>query len=153
MTKTLSVVLSILFLTGVFFTSSTVKAAASDDPPTRIPVYDGINYDWKYKDTITGSNIIHTTLEEYLTPVLSGGIGSAVGRYIPTSFFRNIAKTIAIKVGIDIGNDIVEQRVWTKTKRYYDYDAYNVYVKYVVYVYSNSSRTNLIDTYYEIHKY
>lgn len=117
----------------------------------QVQVADSTVYNWKYVDTTYDSNVLSNTASSWLVRAVAGGLSLTVVGRVPGLFFKGAAGSVAGAATIKLPS-YVGKNTWWKLKKYYDYDAYNLYTKYSVSIYSNSSRTNLLTQYIEIHK-
>ncbi|KXY65944.1 hypothetical protein, partial [Bacillus cereus] len=103
------------------FKPSIPQVQTDKDSLQRVVINDG-SYNWRYLNTYYESNVFSNTATSWLITAASGGIaGSIIGKAASD-----------LKVGTNY---------WWTVKKYVDKDAYNVYVKYDIKIYSNSSRT------------
>lgn len=117
----------------------------------RVQVPDSTVYSWKYVDTTYGSNVLSNTASGWLVKAVAGGLSATAVGKVSGLFFKGAAGSITGTATVKLPS-YVGKNTWWKLKKYYDYDAYNLYTKYSVSIYSNSSRTNLVTQYIEIHK-
>lgn len=130
------------------FKSFVMDYKGSKDSPQKVVINDG-GYNWKYLTTYNGSNVFSNTTTSWLLTAAGGGIAGWAGKAIGNAILSNIAGALVGKASSDL--NVGTNYYWT-VKKYVDKDAYNVYVKYDIKIYSNSSRTKLVKSYVQVHK-
>lgn len=120
----------------------------SDDKKETHPVPDG-GFNWHYVDTRYGDNVTYNQVDHLLQQALIAGLAGTLTNMIPISFIKGVANLFAGKVILDIPKG---QNIWYKVEKYWDVDAYNSYIKYKVWIWSDSEKNNLIKHYEEVHK-
>ncbi|PEY35757.1 hypothetical protein CN354_15165 [Bacillus cereus] len=108
-------------------------------------------YNWKYLDTQEGNNVSYNKFDQYMQGALVAGLGGSIAGFLVSGWAKGVAGYISGQIGLSIPKN---KNVWYTVQKFYDYDSVNVYIKYRVWVYSNSSksRSSLIKFYEEIHK-
>ncbi|MBC1501468.1 hypothetical protein HB943_12720 [Listeria weihenstephanensis] len=108
---------------------------------------------WKQVGSTTYSNnILANSVDYYGRVALVGGMTATLGGKIANAFASGA-------VGAILGSMTVKlvtykaPRYWIVTKKYYAKDAVNVYIKTDFNVYSNSARTKLAYSNFQINKY
>lgn len=131
----------------------TGNTATDDDlimtPFVNIP--DGPVYTWDYVATYNFNNRMDNLLISQVYQWLIKGYGYSITRYIPEARTRTLANGLIAQVAKKV---VPKQATayWT-IKKYKDEDKYNVYVKQVIKVYSNSAKTKLAHSTFVIEKY
>ncbi|MBJ7987333.1 hypothetical protein [Bacillus cereus] len=118
----------------------------SDDKKETHPIPDG-GYNWHYVDTRYGNNVTYNTVDQILQQALVAGFAGSLTNMIPISFIKGVANLFAGKVILEIPRG---QNIWFKVEKYWDVDAYNSYIKYKVWIWSDSGRTKLIKYYEQV---
>ncbi|GAA0496947.1 hypothetical protein GCM10008986_24890 [Salinibacillus aidingensis] len=146
MKKTLTIlgalvmVMSLFTTTSFAQTSSGIKPFAYEDPGF------GTGFDWKHLETTKRDNVAVNNITKVATDTAIIYAGGKVGKLIKKGLLGQAA-------GFAIGKQVSklvpkDQNTWWTTEKYYDIDKTDtVYVKYEVYVYSDSGRNNLITQY------
>lgn len=117
----------------------------------RVQIADGAVYTWKYVDTTYGSNVLSNTVSTWLAKAVVGGISATAVGKLTNVFWAGVAGSITGGANDSIPK-YIGKNTWWKVKKYYDKDAYNLYVKYSISIYSDSARKKLISQYIEVHK-
>lgn len=117
----------------------------------RVQIADGPSYTWDYVDTTYNSNVLSNQVSSWLSVAVYAGISATIIGKVPTFFFKGVAGSITVR-GTQKAPAYLGKNVWWKVVKYYDHDAYNIYTKYSITLYSNSSRTNQLSQWIEIHK-
>ncbi|MED0935806.1 hypothetical protein P4T37_03600 [Bacillus mobilis] len=130
------------------FKPSIPQVQTDKDSPQRVVINDG-SYNWRYLNTYYESNVFSNTATSWLITAASGGIAGWAAKFFVKEVWRGVAGSIIGKAASDLK---VGTNYWWTVKKYVDKDAYNVYVKYDIKIYSNSSRTKLVKSYIQVHK-
>lgn len=117
----------------------------------KVQISDGAAYTWTYVDTTYGSNVLSNTVSSWLAKAVVGGISATAVGKLTNVFWAGVAGSITGGANDSIPK-FIGKNTWWKVKKYYDKDAYNLYVKYSVSIYSDSARTKLISQFIEVHK-
>lgn len=117
----------------------------------RVQIPDGASYTWDYVDTTYNSNVLSNQVSSWLAVAVYAGISATLIGKVSSTFFKGVAGSITVR-GAQKVPAYLGKNVWWKVVKYYDHDAYNIYTKYSITLYSNSSRTNQISQWIEIHK-
>lgn len=109
---------------------------------TYVVVPDGAVYTWSYVNTTYGNNVAYNNVSNFLANAFVAGLSATVLGKVSSTFFAGSAGYALGKLSIPKGTNY-----WYTVKKWIDQDAYNVYFKYEIKYYSNSTRTNLLKTY------
>lgn len=121
-----------------------------------VRVSDGAQFHWTYDETTYGTDKMVNQGYSWLTTIFLGGSGSLVTYWIAKLFIKQSAKA-AVASGMasaiwsrgTSGLDKNQSTYWT-VKKYVDKDAYNMYNKFVVYVYKDKAKKKLITSFTEV---
>ncbi|MGN7194899.1 hypothetical protein ACTHS9_12220 [Bacillus mycoides] len=130
------------------FKPSIPQIKPDKDSPQRAVIADG-SYNWRYLNTYYESNVFSNTGTSWLIAAVSGGISGWAAKIILKQVWSGVVGNLVGKASSDLK---VGTNYWWTVKKYVDKDAYNVYVKYDIKIYSNSSRTKLVKSYVQVHK-
>lgn len=117
-------------------------ARKNDSGGSYVVVPNSSVYTWSYVNTTYGNNVAYNNVSNFLANAFVAGLSATVLGKISSTFFAGSAGYALGKLGIPKGTNY-----WYTVKKWIDQDAYNVYFKYEIKYYSNSTRTNLLKTY------
>lgn len=135
---------------------STLEENGGSDFSTRVIINDGANFNWKFDKTINGSDKLVKNGYSWLTTIILGGSGAGAGYALTTLFTSALAKSVAGGMAAAVwskgvnGLPKTQYTYWT-VKKYVDKDAYNIYNRYVVYMYTDKAKTKLKTSFTEVH--
>lgn len=133
-----------------------VYGVSSTDGLSKVVVSDGARFTWEYETTTYGSDKLVKNGYSWIATAISGAV-TGFGGYAIAALFAT-PKNAAIASGIATslwakgtsGLPSTQYTYWT-VKRYVDKDAYNLYKKYVIYVYKDKAKTKLHRSFTEVH--
>ncbi|MGE6619194.1 hypothetical protein [Bacillus mycoides] len=115
----------------------------STDQPNYVHPTEG-TFNWKFVNTTYGDNVFYNQSSSFLFNAATAGFSAGILAKISGKFATGVAGYILGGVKFPQATNY-----WWVVKKWTDQDAYNVYVKYDVKLYSNSSRTKLVSSYSE----
>lgn len=115
----------------------------STDQPNYVHPTEG-TFNWKYVTTTYGDNIFYNASYNFMINAAIAGLGGSVIAKLTNGFAAGVAGYVTSNLSIPKGKSL-----WWTVQKWQDQDAYNVYVKYNVKIYSDSGRTKLVDSYSE----
>ncbi|MGG0240670.1 hypothetical protein [Bacillus rhizoplanae] len=102
------------------------------------------SFNWTFKGTSYGNNVFYNSSYSYLVGAVTAGLSGSILALITSKFASGVAGYILGSVSLPKPTNY-----WWTIKKWEDKDAYNVYVKYDIKIYSDSSRSKLVDSYSE----
>lgn len=127
--------------------SQSVLSAPVVGTPDNVPISDGPVYTWDYVGRTYGNNIFETKSYSFLSNAVVAGLSATVIGRISSAFWGGVTGYILGGISISSG-----KYYWWTVDKWIDNDATYYYFKYDVKVYSNSSRTNLVDSYFTVER-
>ncbi|MBD1381018.1 hypothetical protein [Metabacillus arenae] len=123
------------------------EVQGSGDHTAFVNVPDGPVYTWDYVGTTKGNNVFYNESRSWLSKALMAGISATIVGQIGTAFWAGVA-------GYAMGSVKLpkDKNYWWKVKKWMDSDSKYYYFKYEIKIYSNSSRTKLVDSYFTIER-
>ncbi|WP_142827302.1 hypothetical protein [Planococcus soli] len=135
---------------------STLEENGDGDFTTQMIINDSANFNWKFDKTIYGSDKLVKNGYSWLTTLVLRGSGAGAGYALTTLFTSAAAKSVAGGMAGAVwvrgvkGLPTTQYTYWT-VKKYVDKDAYNIYNRYVVYMYTDKAKTKLKTSFTEVH--
>lgn len=119
------------------------SSLAPIDEPNYVYPTEG-TFNWTFKGTTYGDNVFYNESYSFLLGASVAGLSGSILGLITSKFKSGVAGYILGKISFPQPTNY-----WWTVKKWEDKDAYNVYVKYDIKLYSNSGRTKLVDSYSE----
>ncbi|AFQ13090.1 hypothetical protein OCD90_11005 [Bacillus pacificus] len=101
-------------------------------------------FNWKYVTTTYGNNVFYNASYRFMVNAAIAGLGAGIIAKIGNTFASGVAGYVI--GGLSLPKS---KNYWWTVQKWKDQDAYNVYIKYNIKVYSDSGRTKLVDSYTE----
>lgn len=134
--------------TTTFFNNS-LSSSNNGGISTNVVVSDGARFTWDYVDTSYSTSLFESKVSPWISRILLGGLSAVVLKRVPGDFKKGAVGTIT---GAAVASMKTTDTRYFKVYKYVDTDAYNVYIKYSVYQYSDKARTKLTNHYIQVHR-